>query len=373
MSEDGERPQQPEHSPTAIGERPARARPLGGPRAQEGRCLVLLSDQGGDDKVFPLEKTKIFIGRAVVCDVVVPDRQVSALHAELARRESGWWIRDLGSKNGTRVNGAPVREQPLEREDRIELAGVATLFFTDRHPEPPSARRPRVKTDPERPAASETGELEVAAPPSPCPLAIPFTELDEASRPSRAARAHGTLEESPIAISNQLARALGTARSEDVLLDRLADLALALFAADGACVFLCDPAAPPGRPALLDAAARARSARPGGPEPPASRSIVQEALLRRAAISMTAAASDGRIRAVMAAPIVAERDVEGVVYVEVAAVGYSFSRRELELLSAIAFQAAIALANVRYAGRLEERARRLAERLEGERADERAG
>jgi hypothetical protein len=66
------------------------------------------------------------IGRNPACDYAVPDATVSSRHAELARTRDGWRIKDLSSRNGTRVNGWLVREQALRAGDVIELG--ATLF-----------------------------------------------------------------------------------------------------------------------------------------------------------------------------------------------------------------------------------------------------
>jgi hypothetical protein len=66
------------------------------------------------------------VGRSPSCDYAIPDATVSARHAELARTPDGWRIRDLSSRNGTRVNGWLVREQALAPGDVIELG--ATLF-----------------------------------------------------------------------------------------------------------------------------------------------------------------------------------------------------------------------------------------------------
>jgi hypothetical protein len=66
------------------------------------------------------------IGRNPACDYAIHDATVSSRHAELARTRDGWRIKDLGSRNGTRVNGWLVREQVLLPGDLIELG--ATLF-----------------------------------------------------------------------------------------------------------------------------------------------------------------------------------------------------------------------------------------------------
>lgn len=51
---------------------------------------------------------QVIVGRRRACHVVIDDPYVSALHCELVFERQGWSIRDLGSKNGTRVNGRTI-------------------------------------------------------------------------------------------------------------------------------------------------------------------------------------------------------------------------------------------------------------------------
>jgi Inner membrane component of T3SS, cytoplasmic domain/Domain of unknown function (DUF1707) len=67
--------------------------------------------------VLPAAGERYTIGRDLGCDLVLPDRTVSRVHAGLRRRwDGGWLLDDIGSKNGTRVNGwrvtAPVPVRP---------------------------------------------------------------------------------------------------------------------------------------------------------------------------------------------------------------------------------------------------------------------
>ena len=60
------------------------------------------------------------IGRDPVCDLLIADRTVSRRHARLERAADGWLLTDLGSTNGTRLNGWRVREPVLVRAgDRV--------------------------------------------------------------------------------------------------------------------------------------------------------------------------------------------------------------------------------------------------------------
>jgi pSer/pThr/pTyr-binding forkhead associated (FHA) protein len=69
------------------------------------------------------------LGRAPACDYVIRDPTVSSRHAELVRLDDdGWLIRDLGSRNGTRVNGWLVKEQRLRDGDTLTFGGSVFLF-----------------------------------------------------------------------------------------------------------------------------------------------------------------------------------------------------------------------------------------------------
>jgi len=65
------------------------------------------------------------IGRAPDCDCLLPEPSVSRRHAQLRREGEGWLLRDLGSRNGTRLNGMRVTEEVAVRPgDQVSLGGV---------------------------------------------------------------------------------------------------------------------------------------------------------------------------------------------------------------------------------------------------------
>ena len=70
----------------------------------------------------------VTIGRLPECRVALDDPGASRRHAEVRRRDGAVWVVDLGSTNGTRVNGAAVREAPLSDGDEITV-GTTTLRF----------------------------------------------------------------------------------------------------------------------------------------------------------------------------------------------------------------------------------------------------
>jgi hypothetical protein len=77
----------------------------------------------------PGHGTSFTIGRTHDCDLRIADLSVSRLHAQLDRTEDGWLLSDLGSHNGTRVNGWRVREPVPVRPGDVVQFGSATFVI----------------------------------------------------------------------------------------------------------------------------------------------------------------------------------------------------------------------------------------------------
>ena len=76
----------------------------------------------------PVQDEPVTIGRVAGCTIVLNDESVSRRHAEVRRQGSSIVVVDLGSTNGTKVNGSGVREQQLADGDQI-LVGTTRLRF----------------------------------------------------------------------------------------------------------------------------------------------------------------------------------------------------------------------------------------------------
>jgi pSer/pThr/pTyr-binding forkhead associated (FHA) protein len=74
-----------------------------------------------------LREDKLVVGRKG-SDLVIEDKSISRHHCELSRRPDGWWIKDLGSTNGTFVNGGKIDEQKLNHLDEIRVGRTAILY-----------------------------------------------------------------------------------------------------------------------------------------------------------------------------------------------------------------------------------------------------
>jgi adenylate cyclase len=80
-----------------------------------------LVPQGGGDPV-PLLKKKLLIGRRDSCDIALQFPNVSSRHCELELVDGYWLVRDLGSSNGTKVNGVRVRAKWIMPGDELAVA-----------------------------------------------------------------------------------------------------------------------------------------------------------------------------------------------------------------------------------------------------------
>jgi len=71
--------------------------------------------------------TPIFIGRDPACECPIDDRTVSTRHARLSYHHNQWWLEDLGSTNGTLLNGQPVSEAVVLTSSDLLRCGQVDL------------------------------------------------------------------------------------------------------------------------------------------------------------------------------------------------------------------------------------------------------
>jgi serine phosphatase RsbU (regulator of sigma subunit) len=87
--------------------------------------LRLQAVVNGEPRVWPLAGERMGIGRSSRNTIQIADATVSKEHAEIVHQADGWWIRDLGSRNGTRVNQQEAPQPTrLQESDLLEIGSV---------------------------------------------------------------------------------------------------------------------------------------------------------------------------------------------------------------------------------------------------------
>ena len=91
----------------------------------------------------PIDKPELTIGRSSQCDIFIDDSVVSTAHAVIEKSQkpdSGaefeYYIRDMGSTNGTHVNNQPVTHQQLHHDDVIRIGWVSFKFIDETKADP---------------------------------------------------------------------------------------------------------------------------------------------------------------------------------------------------------------------------------------------
>ena len=105
--------------------------PPGSPSSSRGapkrRLVVVRSADLGEGDLFEVDSSQMTIGRGRTNDISISsDEYASARHARFESRRDGVWVQDLGSTNGTYLNGAR-----LERPRRLSSGDVVRVGETD--------------------------------------------------------------------------------------------------------------------------------------------------------------------------------------------------------------------------------------------------
>jgi len=331
----------------------------------------------------------------------VLDRIVSKEHCHIDERDGRYVLRDLGSLNGTFINGERVDQRVLNTGDEITLGSTRILYQGDEGPAFPSA--PASKTTAGMGAAPAFGgaaRIPAASgafvPPQP-PVGPAGPRAPRAPVASKVTIAPGMVEShirsklSPLQdhsflpeklitdvdslrrdyeklrASYEVTRAIGVDLDVDQLLAKVIDATFQLLPADRGVILLYGEVDDSGDRKLEPRCVRTRKVQAQGEELVLSTTIIDEVLRDRAAVLSSDASVDSRfqgahsiimqgIRSSMAVPLLHSGEVFGIMMLDSQIAANAFNEKDLQLCQTIANQAAIAIQNSLYALKLEQEA-----------------
>jgi adenylate cyclase len=300
----------------------------------------------GRQQVFTVLKDALSIGRANDNDIVLNDFSVSRRHAYLRKEDGAWVIHDNQSTNGVRVNDKAVPSAPVKDGDAAVI-GTFTLRFRD------------------DPTVNRAGRARLVDPTSTCirPIAE-FNEdfgLEKSETPASESTAERKRVVLDLAYKNkvfeilvQVAKALISADDLATVLDKVMDLIFEFLPADRGFLLLEEGGALQLKISRFGSGKRST----GDAATPYSRTIVDMVVRQRVAVLTSDAQADQRfeagesirmqqIRSAMCAPLWSRDRVIGVIYIDSPLHAGTFSGQDLDLLTALANFAAVAIERAR--------------------------
>lgn len=315
------------------------------------RLVAVTSDQSFD---VPAGRVTV-LGRATGNDYTVSDPTISRRHAELEALEAGLKIKDLGSSNGTFINGSRITEQLATTKDTVTFGKVT--FAVQAMSAAPSMPAPSLSPMPGgtivRPVASLSGGTPALANPDGSPSKVGLLRVQGTNTQERQAKKLSLLLDIAQKLSGQL--------DLDKLLGTVADMTFEVMAVDRVSILLRNDVtgelnARVARSRLGDASSHA-----------VPRSIANKAVEEKVAILTDNAAADSRfkgqsivlqsVRSAMCSPLIDSRDeAVGLLYVDNMTATNSFSDEDLQFLVAFSNLASVAVRNVRFAEQIQREA-----------------
>jgi len=312
----------------------------------------------GRERVFTIRDRPVVVGRAPDSDLLLQHESISRQHARIAREEDGWTLRDLGSKNGSRVNTFHVTEQVLRHGDRIDLGTIR--LYTEIGPETTATRARVIFGDAERPSGQTevldlgrlddllqgAGELRSADGEGARGGLTDQAQLSGlGDELSRAAEASGLL----LRLVSESAESLLSCSTLPETLERILSLVFANLPVERGVICLYDPESKSIEPMAM----RNREGIPDEPIEISTR-ITGAAIDEKQAVLIKDTAMDERfggaesvimmqIHSAMCAPLLRDGKVSGYIYVDRQSDAHPFERSQLQALSILALLAAIAV------------------------------
>ncbi|MAF66260.1 MAG: hypothetical protein CMJ84_11470 [Planctomycetes bacterium] len=312
----------------------------------EPPCWKLVILEEGNRSELELEEGVTSVGRAIDNRIRLSDTLASRHHCRLEWDEEGTWVVDLGSSNGTMVNGRRVTRSPLGLGDKIGVGKVVLEIAES------GAERPPARPDETQAIGVRAGELEAE---ESAPGYRTLTDVADDGRDNLRVYAR---------ITRQLSRQTDLVP----LLRQIVDSAVAIAGGERGFLLMGDGSA--GEEPRVEAM-RVRVARNfdrtdiAVPHSRLSMGIARRVLEQGEAVLTVDASADARfdgmasvedlrLRSVICLPIHAAGETIGVLYVDNRLQECAFASEDSELVELFAAQAAIAILNARRVGELRE-------------------
>ncbi len=275
------------------------------------------------------------IGRDPSCQIVVQDEQASRRHAEIVERDDGWWIKDLGSTNGTIVNDNTIDYVQIRHGDAIRIGNHRLVF----HEKGAKEEKVELKDEAGHEAGSEDVTLDRAA-----------SGGEEQGGVTISVKSEGSSPDEKNYFAGKISEILSGVLKEKDLFQSLLDLAIKSTGADRACLIL-----PESDDVVKVTGSRTVKDLPE--DAPISDSIILHTMKTKEAVVFTSDAVDDRFsgkesviamgkRSVMAVPLISGGQVIGVIQVD-ADHKVKFSEDTLRQLLSLAGDLADAIAQNR--------------------------
>ena len=298
----------------------------------------------------------LIVGRAPTCDLPVFDPTISRRHAELTAEGDAVRLRDLGSSNGTFINGAKVDQATIAVDDLVAFGKVPfrlTVFeaaVADHVPAPESAPPAGATIVRQIPMRDSRAALAALGAPNTAPGGLTRIGAMPLTSPS------GDKNQQKLATLLEVSKGLTRAVDVDTILDKIVGYAYQTLEVDRVAILLVD-----AQGELMPKISRDKR---GGDAPRAvPQSIARKAVAEKVAMLSDNAGEDTRfggqsilmqqVRSAICAPLIGSEDrALGVLYVDNPSLTHRFSDEDLEFLVAFAGIAAVAIENSQFAERI---------------------
>lgn len=323
--------------------------------SERKKMARLIVDSGKNQgMIYPIKGERCTIGRSATNDVQIIDNRVSRLHAEIYLYKGDYYIKDGDSKNGTHVNSVLITKPfKLSANNSIKI-GDSTLIF-ENEPEPSSLEnKPKIKklkTETTTRAVRIVTEEDWAEVKKFYPAqSDPYLKQVETRHPTE------DLIKKPssnmLSILYQVADSIRSIFNPDDLLRTVMDIVFQTIPCDIGVMLLFEK----GKKDLFTKIIKTRDE--SIKEIEISESIVDKSIKEKLSILVSDAQTDTRFKATesiiakrihsaLCAPIVFKDEVFGVIYLDSRSGMLSFTQDQLELLTSICNQSALALSNAK--------------------------